>query len=327
MRTSSVDKIHLGGFFMQTESRAMSHAKVIAVGAVCLALAFALNQVSLFRMPLGGSITPFSMAFIVLAGYWLGPVYGIVTGVAMGLLDIATGATLHPGNPLLSALMDYPLAFGALGLSGLFRKMKHGLIIGYIGGVLGRFAFVFASGFIIWGGMLDGAMNDGAVWFSFTYNMAYIAPEAIASLIILSLPAVRGAINVVTRQIVPADVYEKMQMRANASTVSARFITGTVLSAMGGVAFAVSAYVARLTDFAITQAVTGQRLFNPYLLNSVQESVFNELNRDPHRLYRVVSRTLEHTLALNIAGALLLTLGIALALSCVVKFGQERIPD
>jgi thiamine transporter len=300
---------------MQTvqSSKALSHARVIAVGALCVALAFALNQVSLFRMPMGGSITPFSMAFTVLAGYWLGPVYGILVGVTKGLLDIATGATYHPGNPLLSMIMDYPLAFGALGIAGFFRKMKHGLIIGYIVGVLGRFLVVFTSGVIIWGGMLDGAMADGAVWFSVTYNMSYIAPEAIATLVILSLPAVKGAIDTVTKNIVPADVYAVMQIRQNASTVNARFITGAVLAAMGGIAFAVSSYVARLADYAITHTITGHRL-----LTDAQYGVFREIDRDPHRLYRVIERTLEHTLALNIAGVILLTAGIALALSTMI---------
>ena len=36
-------------------------------------------------------------------------------------------------------LLDYILGFGALGLSGIFSKSKHGLVKGYIIGVIGRF--------------------------------------------------------------------------------------------------------------------------------------------------------------------------------------------
>lgn len=45
-------------------------------------------------------------------------------------------------------LVDYPLSFGALGLAGFFYQKKHGLIIGYLAGVLGRFFFAFLSGVI-----------------------------------------------------------------------------------------------------------------------------------------------------------------------------------
>jgi thiamine transporter len=299
-------KIHVGGFFMQ--SKTVSHAKAIAVGALCVALAFALNQVSIFRMPLGGSVTPFSMAFIVLAGYWLGPVYGILSGVALGLLDTITGATIiHPAQYLL----DYILGFGMLGIGGLFRKWKWGLQIGYVAGVLGRYAMVTLSGVIFF--YMYAPAGQHALIYSMIYNISYIGPEAVVSLAIISLPAMAAAINTVTKAVVPAETYAIMQKNSGATTATARLVSGTVLGILGGVAFAVSAYITRLTDHAITQAVTGHRL-----LTDAQYQVFRELDRDPHRLYRVIERGLEHTLVLNIAGVLLLAVGVALALSCVV---------
>lgn len=45
-------------------------------------------------------------------------------------------------------LLDYILGFGALGLSGVFSKSKHGLVKGYIIGVIGRFICSFLSGWI-----------------------------------------------------------------------------------------------------------------------------------------------------------------------------------
>ncbi len=87
---------------------ASSRTKTLVMCAVCMALAFAANKVTLFSMPAGGSVTLCSMFFITLAGFWFGPVYGILTGVAMGLLDLVTGGYfVHPAQVLL----DYPLAW------------------------------------------------------------------------------------------------------------------------------------------------------------------------------------------------------------------------
>ena len=172
----------------------MSKTKMLTVGAICVALAFALNQITIYRMPMGGSVTPFSMLFIVLAGYWLGPLYGIISGVALGLLDTVTGAyVVHP----LQYILDYILGFGALGLSGFFRKMKFGLHIGCLVGILGRFVMVFLSGYFFFYMFAPEGMNPAV--FSFFYNITYIGPELLATLVLISIPAVKHAIDRVTK--------------------------------------------------------------------------------------------------------------------------------
>ena len=68
-------------------------------------------------------------------GYFFGPVQGILCGIAYGMLQLAIGPyVVHPAQLLL----DYPIAFGMLGLSGFFHKRSDGLIPGYIVGVFGR---------------------------------------------------------------------------------------------------------------------------------------------------------------------------------------------
>ena len=172
----------------------MSKTRMLTIAALCVALAFVLNQISVYRMPMGGSVTPFSMLFIVLAGYWLGPVYGILSGVALGLLDTVTGAYIvHP----MQYLLDYILGFGALGLSGFFRKMPHGLVVGYVVGVMGRFVMVFLSGFLFF--YMFAPEGQHPALFSALYNITYIGPEMIATLIIIAVPAVRGAIDKLSR--------------------------------------------------------------------------------------------------------------------------------
>jgi len=171
-------------------SSQMSKTKMLIIGAICVALAFVLNQISP-SMPQGGSITPASMLFIVLAGYWLGPAHGILAGIVMGLLDTIVPPVwfVHP----VQYMLDYLLGFGALGLAGFFRNMKYGLQIGYIVGVLGRFVCVFFAGVVFWG---QYAPEGQSPWlYSFIYNISYIGPEMVLTLIIISVPVVKHTID------------------------------------------------------------------------------------------------------------------------------------
>ena len=91
-------------------------AKQLAVSAICVALAFVTSNIKLFSFPFGGSVTLLSMLFICLIGYWYGSKAGILTGIAYGLLQLIVDPYVLT---LPQLLVDYPLAFGALGLSGI----------------------------------------------------------------------------------------------------------------------------------------------------------------------------------------------------------------
>ena len=97
-------------------------------------------------------------------------------------------------------LFDYPLAFGALGLSGFFSNRKFGLQIGYIVGVLGRFVFSTLSGVIFFAAYAPEGMNPWV--YSTQYQGSYLGTEAIVTLIIISLPPFTRALNLVKRQAV-----------------------------------------------------------------------------------------------------------------------------
>ncbi len=59
--------------------------KALVVCAILVALSVALGAITLFRMPQGGSVTPFSMVPIVLAGYLYGVRRGVMVGICVGL--------------------------------------------------------------------------------------------------------------------------------------------------------------------------------------------------------------------------------------------------
>jgi len=166
-----------------------SNISLLTFSALCVALAVVLSQIRLFQMPQGGSITAFSMLPIVLVGYWYGVKAGISAGIVYGLLRLMLGATvIHP----VQFILDYPLAYAALGAFCIFRDKKFGLQISFLAGTIGRFLCSFIGGIVFFG---EFAPPDQPVWiYSAIYNATYIAPEAAITLIILSLPPVMKAI-------------------------------------------------------------------------------------------------------------------------------------
>ena len=166
------------------------NARVLAFCAVALALATVTSMIKVWEMPMGGSITLLSMLFITLIGYWYGPVAGLITGVAYGLLQLILGPYIIS---LPQLLVDYPFAFGALGISGFFANQKNGLVTGYIAGIIGRFVFAVLSGVIFFG--MYAPENMGPFVYSVAYNGSYIFAEGIITVIILMIPAVKKAMN------------------------------------------------------------------------------------------------------------------------------------
>lgn len=165
--------------------------KQLVFSGVAMALAIVASEIKFARLPFGGSITLFSMLFIVLIGYWYGAKAGLLTGFAYGLLQFVLDPVFYSPWQMI---IDYPLAFGALGLSGFFSDRKHGLITGYIAGVLGRYVFAILSGAIFFAAYAPVQTPLGILTYNLGYNASYLAPEAIVTIILLAIPAVRNAL-------------------------------------------------------------------------------------------------------------------------------------
>lgn len=182
--------------FIKKKSRKLS-ARQLAICAAAIALGTVLSNIKLFKFPTGGSITLFSMFVICLPGYWFGLGAGVMTGIAYGVLQMLIDPyILFPAQ----LAVDYLLAFGALGLSGLFTGRKHGLILGYGTGVLGRYAFAVLSGIVFFAYYAWEGWNPIA--YSFVYNAIYLLPEALITILILALPPVKKAMELVKKQVI-----------------------------------------------------------------------------------------------------------------------------
>ena len=72
------------------------------VSAVFIAMAFELSFIKMFRMPLVGSVTLFSMFVISLPAYLYGPKYGFPAAFIYSILQlIQGGSVMHPAQIFL----------------------------------------------------------------------------------------------------------------------------------------------------------------------------------------------------------------------------------
>ncbi len=163
-----------------------NNLKKLAVSALFIALSTVLSEVvPSISLPLGGSITVFSMVPVCLLGIMFGVKWGIFTGLAYGLIQMMFGlnnlsyATWW-GAAVIIILFDYIVAYGVLGFSGIFKgKIKNefvACILGVLFACLLRYICHFITGVTVWREIADAW---GAIWFSITYNGSYMIPEMI----------------------------------------------------------------------------------------------------------------------------------------------------
>ena len=168
---------------------AFRDTRVLTEAAIAVALAVVLGFFVLFRMPYGGSVS-LEMIPLILLALRQGWKVGVVAGAAYGLLDLAIDPyVVHP----VQFILDYPLAFGALGLAGLFKPTVRGAVLGATAAVLARFACPFLSGVIFFASVAPEGWNP--YLYSAAYNAAYLAPSlgiAIVVTVVL-LKALEGA--------------------------------------------------------------------------------------------------------------------------------------
>ena len=173
-------------------SKTKFSAQKLAFCGVAIALSYVCSFIQLFKLPYGGSVTLFSMLFIVLLANWYGLGTGILAGFVYGVLQFLQEPYFLS---VLQVCSDYLLAFAALGLAGFFSQKKHGLSIGYAIGVFGRGVFASFAGYLFWMDyMPENFPKTFASVYPIIYNYSYLLAEAVLTLIIINIPAVKSAI-------------------------------------------------------------------------------------------------------------------------------------
>jgi thiamine transporter len=114
--------------------------------------------------------------------------YGVFAGFIYGLIHaFLPGAfIIHP----LQGLLDYPLAFAALGLAGISANRNS--IPGVMIGIVGRFLCSFLSGIIFF----STTISVDSAWASAVYNGTYLIPEFIITTIVIFFLLKRNLLHV-----------------------------------------------------------------------------------------------------------------------------------
>ena len=212
---------------MQSKTKRLTESAMLIALAVVLELA---GRTIIPPMPFGGQLTLCAMLPIVLISYRHGVKWGLTAGFGYALVQMAMGADVvtaafQPGyfgdgtmigRAALMCLLDYLLAYTALGLGGCFRnKISNqglSLMCGALVGMAARYLVHILSGYILfagwaewfftqegfpaWGAQLVQNLSPASLgWlYSIVYNGMYMIPEMIltatAALLIARIPGI-----------------------------------------------------------------------------------------------------------------------------------------
>jgi len=178
----------------KTQVPIRSRTKLLAEMAVVIALGTVLSFIKFSIWPQGGSVTAGSMVPLFWFSLRRGAKWGVTAGVVYGMVQFFVEPFfVHPAQLLL----DYPVAFGALGLAGLFRSHE---LVGVAMGIVGRFVAHFISGvifFAIYAPQVYLGINIGANAYAYSalYNGSYLAPELVISLVLMIVLVKRNVID------------------------------------------------------------------------------------------------------------------------------------
>ncbi len=200
--------------------------------ALAAAVAFVCGLIPPLQLPAGGGFTLASMLPIILISYIYGVKWGFFTSLTYAVIQIAmslmqgksgtvmalflpdSGLTVF--NGIIIILIDYIVAYGILGIGGIFRSMKNktvALTLGAVLATLGRYIAHIISGYIFYGAWATWFFEEKmepavGAWFlsafdgkllsfvySVVYNGCYMIPEivitAVCAVVISRLPQVK----------------------------------------------------------------------------------------------------------------------------------------
>jgi len=165
-----------------------------------IALSALLSMVKVYELPLGGSITLLSMLPVAVVAICYGTRTGLFVSSIYALVQIFLdlGKLMSYGMTPLTwvgcLIFDYIIAYGAIGLAGVFRKRgTYGMCAGVALACVVRFISHFISGAIVFSVWCPEGWN--VYWYSVVYNGSYMLPELIlttvGAVLLFRVPQVR----------------------------------------------------------------------------------------------------------------------------------------
>ena len=196
----------LGVAFFFGKKATFSDTRSIVYGAIAIAMSFALSYARFIHLPQGGSVTFASLLPLMIYCCMFGTRRGIVVCLIYGCLQALQDTyIIHP----VQFLLDYPLAFGMVGVSGFFCERtplkKNKLIAFIVGAVIAvvlRYACHICSGVFAFADYADLETYDTAIAYSFAYNsftMVDLAIDLAAGILLLLSPAFRRQMDIASQ--------------------------------------------------------------------------------------------------------------------------------
>ncbi len=186
------------------ERKQKLNTEKLVTSAVFIALAMVLSMIKVYKLPLGGSVTLLSMLPVCLLSLKYGMKWGFVCSFFCGVLQLGTdlGEVMSWGLDVRMwigcIVFDYLLAYGILGISGIFRKRKLPLMLTGVGfAVFLRFVSHYISGAIFFDIWMPEEFSNPYLY-SLLYNGSYMLPEMIFTIIgagaVFGVPVIRKLI-------------------------------------------------------------------------------------------------------------------------------------
>jgi thiamine transporter len=183
-----------------SESKKSSSTRIFAEIVVFSALSAVLYAVRPFSLPFGGAITLGSMVPVMFLSLRRGIRVGVIAGAVFGALalpiDVITlGASSIIVSPL-QVFLEYPLAFGIIGLTGMFhRKTVLFAIAGAGISVFIRFLVHYFVGVYVWYYVYTFPAGYGQYVWPAVYNGSFLLVEFIVSAVLLAVLVKRGTLD------------------------------------------------------------------------------------------------------------------------------------
>lgn len=181
------------------ESKMQFEARILAEIAVFAALSAVLYVIRPFTLPYGGSITLGSMVPVLWLSLRRGVRVGFVAGAIFGLLALVIDAMLLGAASIIvspiQVILEYPIAFGVLGLAGIFhRKTVTFAIIGVALSVFIKFLIHYLVGVFIWSSVYEFPAEWGLYLWPAVYNGSFLLVEFIISAVLISILVKKGTL-------------------------------------------------------------------------------------------------------------------------------------
>ena len=197
---------------MQNKTKRLTESAMLIAVAIILEL---LSKMFIPEMTFGGQLTIVSMLPIVLISYRHGMKWGFLAAFTYALIEMVIGAknvaaAFQPGyfgdatmigNAIIMCLLDYVVAYTALGLGGVFRNKIQNPSLSLMAGALvalgARYVAHIISGYVLFAGWAEWFFTQegfpawGATMvetlspqmlglvYSVVYNGLYMVPEMI----------------------------------------------------------------------------------------------------------------------------------------------------